>query len=65
MDRKNRFTVPDEVGFLEMVYLPLYGGIIAKFDTGNSSLPVLHAEDNKVEGKKFLGLYLERETQNH
>jgi len=52
MDKENRFTVPDEVGFLEMVYLPLYGGIIAKFDTGNSSLPVLHAEDIKVEGKK-------------
>ena len=52
MDKEKRYTVPTECGFLETVTIDPYGPIIAKFDTGNSSLPVLHAEDIKVVGKK-------------
>ena len=52
MDKTKRVTVPSECGFLETVTVPPYGPIIAKFDTGNSSLPVLHAEDIKVTGSK-------------
>ena len=52
MDKEKRYTVPTECGFLETVTIAPYGNIIAKFDTGNSSLPVLHGDDIKVEGKK-------------
>lgn len=52
MDKEKRYTVPTECGFLETVTIDPYGPIIAKFDTGNSSLSVLHAEDIKVVGKK-------------
>ena len=52
MEKDKRFTVPNECGFLEVVQLKPYGDIIAKFDTGNSSLPVLHAEDIEVKGSK-------------
>ena len=52
MEKDKRFTVPNECGFLEVVQLKPYGDIIAKFDTGNSSLPVLHAEDIEVKGRK-------------
>ena len=49
---KNRHSVPSECGYYETVSIEPFGNLIAKFDTGNSSLSVLHAEDIKVERKK-------------
>ena len=40
-----RYTVPNECGFLEVIDVEQIGPIISKFDSGNSSLPVIHGED--------------------
>ena len=42
-----------EVGWEEIVKIKPFGELIAKFDTGNSVKPVIHAEDIKVNGKKI------------
>ena len=49
---KIRYTVPTECGYEEVVTINPFGEIIAKFDTGNSAMCVLHAEDIKINGKK-------------
>ena len=49
---KIRYTVPTECGYEEVVTINPFGEIIAKFDTGNSAMCVLHAEDVKINGKK-------------
>jgi ribosomal protein S6--L-glutamate ligase len=46
-----RYTVPSECGFLEVLNVEPYGPIISKFDTGNSSLPVIHGDDIELKGK--------------
>ena len=46
-----RYTVPTECGFLEVLNVEPYGSIISKFDTGNSSLPVIHGDDIELKGK--------------
>jgi len=46
-----RYTVPTECGFLEVLNVEPYGPIISKFDTGNSSLPVIHGDDIELKGK--------------
>ena len=47
-----RYSVPSQCGYNEVVEIESFGEMIAKFDTGNSVLSVLHAEDIKVKGNK-------------
>ena len=47
-----RYTVPNQCGYNEVVDIEHFGELIAKFDTGNSVLSVLHADDIKVNGNK-------------
>ena len=46
-----RYTAPRECGFLEVIDVKDFGPIISKFDTGNSSLPVIHGDDIELKGK--------------
>ena len=46
-----RYTVPTECGFLEVLDIEEIGPIISKFDSGNSSLPVIHGDDVELVGK--------------
>ena len=50
---KMRYTVPTECGYNEVVTIDPFGELIAKFDTGNSVLSVLHADDIQINGKKI------------
>ena len=50
---KMRHTVPTQCGWEEVVSIKPFGDLVAKFDTGNSVFPVLHAEDIKIKGKKI------------
>ena len=50
-DSKNRFKVPTECGHREIVSIKPWGDMVAKFDTGNSVLSVIHAEEMKLTGK--------------
>ena len=50
---KMRHTVPTQCGWEEVVSIKPFGDLIAKFDTGNSVFPVLHAEDIKIKGNKI------------
>ena len=52
-DKKNWVKVPSECGYKEIVTIKPFGQIIAKFDTGNSGMSVIHAEDMKVSGKQI------------
>ena len=52
-DEDKRYTVPIRCGYHEMVDIKPFGEIETKFDTGNSALSVLHAEDIKINGKKI------------
>jgi len=47
-----RYSVPDQCGYNEIVEIEPFGEKVAKFDTGNSVLSVLHAENIKVNGNK-------------
>ena len=49
----NRYSVPIRCGYHEMVDIKPFGEIESKFDTGNSALSVLHAEDFKTNGNKI------------
>ena len=51
-DSKNWVKVPAECGYKEVVTIKPFGQIVAKFDTGNSGMPVIHADKMKVIGKK-------------
>ena len=51
-DPKNRWAVPTECGYREVVNIKPFGELIAKMDTGNSGEPVIHAEKIKVSGNK-------------
>jgi ribosomal protein S6--L-glutamate ligase len=50
-DPELRYTVPNECGFLEVLNVKPFGPIISKFDSGNSSLPVIHGDDIELKGK--------------
>ena len=50
---KNRYSVPTQCGYYEIVDIKPFGELVAKFDTGNEVHSVLHAEDMKVSGKKI------------
>ena len=47
-----RHSVPNQFGVDQVVEIKPFGELVAKFDTGNSVLSVLHAEDVKVSGNK-------------
>jgi len=49
----NRYAVPTQCGWEEIVTIKPFGDLIAKFDTGNARYSVLHAEDVKVKGKEI------------
>ena len=51
-EKQNRFKVPTECGHREIVSIKPWGDMVAKFDTGNSVLSVIHGEDIKVKGDK-------------
>jgi hypothetical protein len=51
-DKKNWVKVPSECGFKEVVTIKPFGEIVAKFDTGNSGMPVIHADKLKINGNK-------------
>jgi ribosomal protein S6--L-glutamate ligase len=51
-DKINRYKVPTECGHREVVSIQPWGDMVAKFDTGNSVLSVIHGEDIKVKGDK-------------
>lgn len=49
---KHRYSVPSQVGFLEVINIKPFGEIVAKFDTGNSALsPTIHADEVNVKDK--------------
>ena len=50
---KNRIKVPEQCGYVEVVNIEPFGKLVAKFDTGNSSMSVFHAKDIKVEDKQI------------
>ena len=52
-NKKHRYTVPTECGYKEVVTIKPFGEIIAKFDTGNSGMPVIHTDKFKVDGRKI------------
>ena len=52
-DKKNWVKVPSECGYKEIVSIKPFGEIIAKFDTGNSGMSVIHTDKMKVNGKKI------------
>ena len=49
----NRYAVPTQCGWEEIVTVKPFGDLIAKFDTGNARYSVIHAEDVNVNGKKI------------
>ena len=49
----NRYSVPTQCGWEEIVEIKPFGDLIAKFDTGNARYPVIHAENIEVKGKKI------------
>jgi len=51
-DKKNRYATATECGHREVVSIKPWGDMIAKFDTGNSVLSVIHGEDIKVKDDK-------------
>ena len=60
---KNRYAVPTQIGYLEIIKIEPFGNIIAKFDTGNSALsPTIHADEVSVKDKvvtwKYNGISL-------
>ena len=50
---KNRIKVPEECGYFEVVKIEPFGELVAKFDTGNSSMPTIHGKDIKVKDGKI------------
>ena len=48
-----RYKVPTQCGYEEIVNVKPFGEMVAKFDTGNPVLSVLHAEDIEIKGKKI------------
>ena len=59
-DGENRFTVPTECGFKEILTIKPFGDIVSKFDTGNSGMPVIHADKFKINGNKITWTLLDK-----
>ena len=49
----NRYSVPTQCGWEEIVTVKPFGDLTAKFDTGNAIYPIIHAEDIEVKGKRI------------
>ncbi len=47
-DKRNWVKTAEEVGYKEVVHINPFGEIVAKFDTGNSGMNVIHGTDVKV-----------------
>ena len=50
---ENRYTVPTECGFKEILTIKPFGDLVSKFDTGNSGMPVIHADKYKIKGNEI------------
>ena len=50
---ENRYTVPTECGYKEILTIKPFGELVSKFDTGNSGMPVIHADKFKINGNKI------------
>ena len=50
---ENRYSVPTECGFKEILTIKPFGELISKFDTGNSGMPVIHSDKYKINGNKI------------
>ena len=48
-NEENRYSVPTECGFKEILTIKPFGELISKFDTGNSGMPVIHADKFQIE----------------
>ena len=59
-NKENRFSVPTECGYKEVVTIKPFGEIVAKFDTGNSGMPVIHADKYKINGNEITWTLLDK-----
>ena len=59
-DGENRYTVPTECGFKEILTIKPFGDLVSKFDTGNSGMPVIHADKYKIKGNEITWTLLEK-----
>ena len=59
-EKKNWVKVPSECGYKEIVTIKPFGEIIAKFDTGNSGMSVIHADKMSVKDKKVTWTLLDK-----
>ena len=50
---ENRYSVPTECGFKEILTIKPFGELVSKFDTGNSGMPVIHADKYKIKGNEI------------
>ena len=57
---ENRYTVPTECGFKEILTIKPFGELVSKFDTGNSGMPVIHADKFKINGNKITWTLLDK-----
>ena len=57
---ENRFTVPTECGYKEILTIKPFGDLVSKFDTGNSGMPVIHADKFKINGNKITWTLLDK-----
>ena len=53
-DKSKWSRTPTPCGYYETVDIKPFGTLTAKFDTGNSGSPVIHADKMKVKGKKVI-----------
>jgi ribosomal protein S6--L-glutamate ligase len=58
--KENRYSVPTECGYREILTIKPFGQLVSKFDTGNSGMPVIHADKYKVNGKKITWSLLDK-----
>jgi len=50
---ENRYSVPTECGFKEILTIKPFGELVSKFDTGNSGMPVIHADKYNIKGNEI------------
>ena len=53
-NEENRYTVPTECGFKEILTIKPFGELVSKFDTGNSGMPVIHADKYKIKKRNHM-----------
>ena len=54
----NRYAVPTQCGYFEIVTVKPFGDVVAKFDTGNgASASTIHTDKLEVNGKKVTWTY--------